>query len=45
LLDEADAADVPKMTGYLEKISGQKLGPNRAAWKQWAKDQAAETKP
>jgi hypothetical protein len=36
LLDHVAAENVPRVTVHLEKITGQKLGADVAAWKDWA---------
>jgi hypothetical protein len=36
LLDQAAAPEAAKVIGVLEKITGQKLGADPAAWKEWA---------
>jgi hypothetical protein len=37
LLDHVDAAESPRLIRHLEQVTGQKLGPDPAAWKEWAK--------
>jgi hypothetical protein len=36
LLDQVPADQAPKLINHLEKLTGQKLGTNVAAWKEWA---------
>lgn len=37
LLDGAGTEDITRLIGRLEKVTGQKLGTDPAAWKEWAK--------
>jgi hypothetical protein len=43
LLDDADPRDFVRIVRRLEKVSGQKLGTNPAAWKAWVKENRAES--
>ena len=40
-LDDADPKEFIKIVRHLEKISGQKLGTDPAAWKEWANSKAS----
>src|SRR5262249_45727768 len=44
LLDHATPESTPKLTEHLEKITGQKLGADAAAWKEWAAKNSTKTK-
>jgi hypothetical protein len=37
LLHHVTAKETPRLIGHLEKITGQRLGAEPAAWKEWAK--------
>ena len=39
-LEDADPKEFVKIVRHLEQISGQKLGTDPAAWKEWAASKA-----